>query len=233
MNVLLLGCSFGVPNYFGHPGPAPSEHTEFILRDYGHTVFNCSKNGSSNLESLQRAQRFLLGYSITHPAYKDQKIQITVNQPIDWIVWFHTELYRDLQTLANKTNNFDKDCETLAEITYQLYREFQKNLGARIAVIGGAGDLHARFDNYFDPEFVIRSWRSEILGVNDLTSNTIWQRNYFESSTAPIKEKLQHLETDLKLLELTHTSPDFPDNYHPGARPHRELAQKLHQIFQQ
>jgi hypothetical protein len=31
-NILILGCSFGVPNYFGPPGVAAKDHTEFLLK---------------------------------------------------------------------------------------------------------------------------------------------------------------------------------------------------------
>jgi hypothetical protein len=232
MNVLILGCSFGVPNYFGLPSPPPQDHTEFILRDLGHTVINCAKNGGSNLDSLKRAQNFLSGKPIAHPAYRNRAVQGIANQSIDWIVWFHTELYRDFLILPNKTNLYEHDSVALAEMTYQAYRDFQLDTGAKLAVIGGAGDLHQCFDKYFTPEFVIRSWRSEILGIDNTPNNTLWQQEYFNHSRDPIEQKLMHLESNLDLLDLMHASVDFPDNCHPGPRPHRELSEKLHITFQ-
>ena len=232
MNVLILGCSFGVPNYFGPPMPGPDTHTEFLLRKHGHTVFNCAKNGGSNLDSLERAKSFLHGIPITHPAFKDQSVKTTAGQKIDWIVWFHTELYRDLQKLPNKTNLFTQDRSAIAKLTYQSYKEFQDQTSAKLAVIGGAGELDDCFSDYLLPEFTIRSWRSEILGIDTLSSHTLWQREYFNHSKDTVKEKLQRLENDLYLLDLTHASADFPDDYHPGERPHRELAEKLHKLFQ-
>lgn len=232
MNVLILGCSFGVPNYFGPPMPSPEDHTEFILRSFGHNVINCAKNGGSNLDSLRRGYDFLSGKPVTHPAHKNQIVQGIKNQPVDWIVWFHTELYRDFSSLPNRTNLFELDSVALAEITYQSYRDFQHKTGAKLAVIGGAGDLHHCFDKYFSPEFVIRSWRSEILGTDIISSNTLWQQEYFNYSKDPVEEKLMRLESNLDLLDLMSTSADFPDGCHPGSRPHRELSEKLHAIFQ-
>jgi hypothetical protein len=232
MNVLILGCSFGVPNYFGPPSPPPQDHTEFILRDLGHTVINCAKNGGSNLNSLKRANDFLSGKPIAHPAYKNQAVQGIANQSIDWIVWFHTELYRDFLILPNKTNLYEHDSVALAEMTYQAYRDFQLNTRAKLAVIGGAGDLHHCFDKYFTPEFVIRSWRSEILGTDIISDNTLWQQEYFDYSKDSIEQKLLYLENNLDLLDLMHASSDFPDNCHPGLKPHKELSKKLHAIFQ-
>ena len=232
MNVLILGCSFGVPNYLGPPGPSPDTHTEFLLQNLGHKVFNCARNGGSNLESLQRAKSFLQGNTIKHPAYDDQTIQNQDNQHIDWIVWFHTELYRDFSRLENKTHKFAQDQESIAHITYSSYKKFQQNIKARLAVIGGAGDLHDCFDDYFSPEFVIRSWRSDILGVS-LTSQTVWQREHFDTSKDSVEVKLNQLENDLELINLMQVSTDFPDNCHPGERPHQILAEKLHAVFHQ
>lgn len=231
MNVLILGCSFGVPNYFGPPSPPPEDHTEFILRSLGHNVINCAKNGGSNLDSLKRARDFLAGRSVAHPAHRNQFVQGIANQPIDWIVWFHTELYRDFSVLPNKTNLYEHDSSALADVTYQAYKEFQNAIGAKLAVIGGAGDLHQCFDRYFTPNFVIRSWRSEILGTDIISSNTLWQQEYFDHSKDSVEQKLIHLESNLDLLDLMHASSDFPDNCHPGTRPHRELSEKLHTIF--
>lgn len=232
MNVLILGCSFGVPNYFGPPMPPPEDHTEFILRDFGHTVFNCAKNGGSNLDSLKRANEFLSGRPVLHPAHKNQIVPGIKDQSIDWIVWFHTELYRDFASLPNKTYLFKQDSAALAEITYQAYRDFQNKTGAKLAVIGGAGDLHHCFDQHFTPEFVIRSWRSEILGIDIMPLNTLWQQEYFDHSKDPIDDKLMRLESNLNLLNLMTASADFPDNCHPGAVPHKKLSEKLHRIFQ-
>jgi hypothetical protein len=233
MNVLILGCSFGVPNYFGPPLPLPKDHTEFILRDFGYNVINCAINGGSNLYSLKRAYTFLSGNTISHPAYANQILKGIENHPIDWIVWFHTELYRDFSILPNKTNLYESDSTALAEMTYQGYKDFQYKTGAKLAVIGGAGDLHKCFDNYFTPEFIIRSWRSEILGVDTISANTLWKQEYFDNSKDSIKQKIMHLESNLNLLDLMHASADFPDNCHPGSKPHRELSNKLHIIFQQ
>jgi hypothetical protein len=192
-------------------------------------VINCAKNGGSNLDSLKRACDFLAGNPIVHPAYNTKIVQGNINQPIDWIVWFHTELYRDFSVLPNKTNLYKYDSAALAEMTYQRYKDFQHTTGAKLAVIGGAGDLHQCFDNYFTPEFVIRSWRSDILGV---AINSLWQQEYFDHSKDSIKQKLMQLENNLDLLDLMHASVSFPDNCHPGSIPHQELAEKLHTIFQ-
>jgi len=232
MNVLILGCSFGVPNYIRPPGVPPEDHTEFILCDFGHNVINCAINGGSNLDSLKRACDFLSGKSIIHPAYKNQTLQGIADQPIDWIVWFHTELYRDFKNLPNKTNLYEHDHASLAKMTYQAYKDFQRKINAKLAVVGGAGDLHKCFDEYFTPDFVIRKWKSEILGI-DTTSDLLWQQEYFDHSKDSIEQKLKHIESNLDLLDLMNASDDFPDNIHPGSKPHRKLSEKLHKIFQQ
>ena len=44
-------------------------------------------------------------------------------------------------------------------------------------------------------------------------------------------EKLNILEQHAIIRKALEDSEDFPDNYHPGNRPHRELAKRLHQTF--
>jgi 5'-3' exonuclease len=43
--------------------------------------------------------------------------------------------------------------------------------------------------------------------------------------------KLEILQQHEEILNALEASEDFPDKYHPGARPHQELAQRLHKIF--
>jgi len=232
MNILILGCSFGVPNYHGPPGANPEDHTEYLLKKSGHTVFNCARNAGSNLDSLHCADKFLSGKPIPHPVYRDRLLQTTPGQSIDWIVWFHTELFRDLGRLSCPSGKFVSDAKDLAHLTYSKYQNFQQQQNAKLAAIGGAGDLHESFSDYFNPNFVIPSWRSEILNINTVTSHTLWQRDYFYKSKDLTQDKIKTLEDDLALLALMQNSDNFPDNYHPGATPHKHLVERLLQAFQ-
>jgi hypothetical protein len=140
MNILILGCSFGVPNYYGgSPTGMKEHHTEFLLRDKGHVVYNCSQNAGSNLQTLERAKKYLNGMAIVHPAYHqnpptdqfvNQFIQCKNIKALDLIIWFHTELSRD---------------GIHANTVYSKFTEFFSTHNAKVAVIGGAGDVLPEF----------------------------------------------------------------------------------------
>ena len=209
MNVLIMGCSFGVPD-----NGCPSEsHTENQLKLRGHKVINCARSGSSNLESLALAEQ-LCGFL----PYK-----------IDWIVWFHTELIRDMSYLYQYSSY---SFEATANLIYKNYSQFAKKHNAKLAVIGGAAPVHPTLFEYIQPDFCIPSWFNKILNLNLPQIQTL--------SRLDMIERLQGIGPDIKLkilgeheeiLNALEASDDFPDNYHPGIRPHVELANELHQAF--
>ena len=47
--ILLLGDSWGVPNYNGLPGISPDQHTEYLLINLGYEVVNFSMNGLNKM----------------------------------------------------------------------------------------------------------------------------------------------------------------------------------------
>ena len=81
MNILIIGDSWGVPNYppydlnLQHYGDPPETHTEFLLRAQGYKVTNCSIDASGNLKTI------LAG------------IKYAETESVDWIIWFHTEMF--------------------------------------------------------------------------------------------------------------------------------------------
>ena len=222
MNILILGCSFGVPNYYDtHPTGMKKHHTEFLLRDKGHVVYNCSQNASSNLQTLERAKQYLSGLPICHPAfhqnaptdqYVDQFIECKNTKPLDLIIWFHTELSRD---------------NVPAKTVYSKFTEFFSTHNAKVAVIGGAGDVLPEFLTMYTPDFFIPSWRRLILGKDVPLSNTLSGANSIDNSSLSLTEKLKIVEDNLTLIELVKNSPHFFDERHPGAWPHQDLVDRL------
>lgn len=214
MNILILGCSFGVPEMVS---PAES-HTENQLGLLGHLVYNCAGSGFSNLESLSMAKEF----------YKKTPIKI------DWVVWFHTELIRDCSDLRFElAGRGDFSFEQQAEIVYSRYAEFISELDAKVAVIGGAGPVYPSLYNHILPNFCIPSWFNEILNLNLPQIQTLSRLDIVERLQGiGYGKKLEILEQHEEILNALESSEDFPDNYHPGPRPHIELAKRLHQVFQ-
>ena len=222
MNILILGCSFGVPNYYGGSLTGMKEHhTEFLLQNRGHVVHNCSQNAGGNLNTLERANKYLGGLPIVHPAcvigdannlYQNQFIECKNIEPLDLIIWFHTELSRD---------------GIYANTVYAKFAEFFSTQNTKVAVIGGAGDVLPEFLTMWTPDFFIPSWRRLILGKDVPLSNTLSAAEAIHNSSLPSTEKLKIVEDNLTLIELVKQSPHFFDGCHPGEWPHRDLVNRM------
>ena len=228
MNILILGCSFGVPGQY--PGCVPEDHTERQLKKLGHTVYNCSQCAGSNINSLTRAKKFLAGETILCPEVNAFKITgptqtLQESFDVDWVVWFHTELMRDAVEL-------DTSMDYAMQLVYTQYFDFVNELGAKLAVIGGAGPVHPSLFDHGSPDFCISSWFNEILKLDLPQIQTLSQLDVIEKlQDIGIATKINMLEQHAIIRKALEDSDDFPDNYHPGNRPHRELAKRLHQIF--
>jgi hypothetical protein len=228
MNILILGCSFGVET--GQP------HTETFLKNLGHSVYNCSQNAGSNINSFDRARSFLSGNPIAHPRtvahtnkHTDhnrtvaETIQLDHQIEVDWIIWFHTELVRD--NIGPKIHN---DFTGIANYVYSEFRKLKEDLNAKVAVIGGAGPIHPDFFKYVVPDFCITSWFNDILQLDVPQIQTLSNPKSIEiMNSIGTAKKIELLDQHLTIKKLLEDSPDFPDNYHPGERPHRELVNQL------
>jgi hypothetical protein len=118
------------------------------------------------------------------------------------------------------------------ELQYYQYFDFVNSLGAKLAIIGGAGPIHPALFNYGRPDFSIPSWFNEILNLDLPQIQTLSQLDMVEKmQNCGIPEKLNILEQHAIIRKALEDSEDFPDNYHPGNRPHKELAKRLDQIF--
>ena len=215
MNFLIVGCSWGVPNYSGQYGDPPDTHTEFLLKANGHGVINCAANGASNLQSLDRANLYLAGKSIRHPAFPEFKTRLQLEDTdikIDWVVWFQTAFLRDDQSVL-PSDTLIKD---IAQLTYSRYQAFFKKLGAKVALIGGNSDLHPCYKDYVNPDFVVKSWRSMILGQDPVE---------FDLDDPELEFKF--IDNEVRLQNLKNDNKFFPDNHHPGAIAHADLVEEL------
>ena len=213
MNILMLGCSYGVPNYFGPPGSPPEHHLEFLLTSQGHRVHNCSKNSGSNLETLTRAKQYLLGSRIEHPAQTGQYVECKEVGTLDLVIWFHTEVSR------GNTVDFNS--------VYKEFANFFLDLATPVAVIGGAGDVLPDFETFFTPDFFIPSWRRLILGEHTPLTNNISQSQLIKKSNLTVEQKIQVIDDSLHVIEAMQNSQHFPDGCHPGTWPHQDLFDRL------
>ena len=235
MNILIMGCSWGVPNYAGLPNPPKEDYTEYLLKNMGYNVYNCALNNGSNLESLNRAKNFLSGVPIKHPArytqYEEQLLTLPEGTSIDWIVWFHTELLRDYHR-KKMPPTVDLALYYIANKTYPLFFDFAKSINAKLAIIGGAAPIHPVLYKYGKPDFLIEDWRSEILGKSLPPVHSLYRLNVVEDSKDTIEYKSLLLQKHLLILDALIESEHFPDDCHPGTEPHLKLSNTLHKVFQ-
>jgi hypothetical protein len=213
MNILILGCSFGVPGI----GCPEEYHTEHQLRLLKHSVYNCARPGVGNIASLKIAKDFC------------NKTPIK----IDWVIWFHTELIRDWEDLHKEMySNGNYLLKDLAKIVYSCYAEFLNELQAKLAVIGGAGPILPELNDYMQPEFCIPSWFNKILDLDLPQVQTLSRPEMLELwQNVGVTNKLKILQQYEEILDALEKSEDFGDNYHPGPEPHMKLVQELNQVF--
>jgi hypothetical protein len=192
---------------------AKEKHLAFFLREKGHTVINCGIPGGSNIESLEKAEKYL----IDHPT------------KIDWVVWFHTEFCRDKEKVDYTNMSIDEFREIITNIIYSQYKNFLQSLNCKIAVIGGCADLYPNFYDHIQPDFCIPSWTQEIVGINNTTgvSGSTWIPHMKDST----KNKMAWIESYADTFSAVNASADFPDSAHPGTRPHRDVANRLLKVF--
>jgi len=211
MNFLIIGCSWGVPNYFGPPGDPPESHIEFRLRSAGHNVFNCAQNEGSNLLSIEHAKLFLKGDCISHPAANTIKLE-NLETKIDWIIWFQTEFIRDEKVVLHSRRKI----ENIARHTYSTFKDFIVPLGSRLALIGGNSDLHPCYREYLNPDFVIPSWSSLILN-----------EKIVELDINDPEVEFKFIDNEMRLQKLKSKSSLFPDCSHPGSVAHSNLVEQF------
>ena len=232
MNILITGCSFGVPNYFGPPGVPEEHHIEFLLKSLGYTVYNCSLNGGSNLQAIHRTEQFINGESIVHPAYKENQFVCLENIPtkIDLLLWFHTDILRDYYSHCTGTT-IDIATDKLANITYQKMANLLKTIDCKIAVVGGCSPINKIMYDYISPDFIIEDWKSEIVNETLPYVQSLGAMSVIENSPDTLDYKNDVLTKHEYILDKLRQSGHFPDGCHPGTYPHKNLSERLDKII--
>lgn len=226
MNILLMGCSWGVPNYFGPPGDEPETHTEYLLKNLGHKVLNCSINGGSNLSSLHRVNEYFIEKKkIAHPTAnpKFQEINYDPNFIVDKVIWFHTDPGRDAGIINRFNKSIETQLEEICRITYKKVAEtFNQLKITNIIVIGGCADVHPCITDYMKLKFLLPSWQQELIGKSART----W--NMETGLPNPADEDISIIEKSLHAVyTLDKKRNIFPDGAHPGKTAHKQLIENL------
>ena len=242
--ILIIGDSWGVPNYEGTPGSPPETHTEYRLRELGYTVYNCAINGGSNGKSANLASKFLSGEpTVLEPIYLINKlypegIATTVDKDlkIDVIIWFHTEFMRGEYKFDFVNTSIEQNIIHGAQHDYTIVRDFlNERPHAKLVVIGGQSPVITDIlYQYLTPDLVIQDWRSELLNMPLPTVHTLIKPELWvePSKVDTMDYKLKVLEDHKIILDAMQNSDLFPDNCHPGGVAHEQLTTRLHKQFQ-
>lgn len=247
MNILIVGDSWGVPNYIleNFPTYRPEDHLEFHLKKLGHSVYNYSLNGNSNkrtMESVDFTKRHLGDdCNLVPHAYLPTWMN-PVGHPeslpmkIDWTIWFHTEVFRDGFD-AKKT--FHQNLVEKSHEVYSYARTFFEKTNSKLAVIGGQAAIGPSvrdiFYSYIKPDFIIEDWRSEIVGkplpecytVSSLNGAFSWALQGIDR----VEEKERLVDAQEVVIQAMEDCEDFADNAHPAGPPNEKLAHLLHEVF--
>ena len=222
-----MGCSVGVPNYFGPPGASADEHLEKLLQQAGNQVHNCSSNGGSNLQTLWRAKEYLSGRPIAHPAFTQKEICLQKQTQVDCVIWFHTALFRDWNHVPGQKHNLVEDVEIFAHYIYREFAEFFDSLGCKIAIIGGAGDVHPVLNDYIAADFLIPSLRQHVIVHDNIFDNSAIDWIDFDKISNTTSEKINYLDSCEQVFTTLKSSNLYPDNSHPGKEVHKILFKEL------
>ena len=231
MNILLMGCSWAVPNYFGPPGDPIESHMEFLLRRQEHVVFNCARNGASNLHSLDRAKELIFERNfIDHAGLPTHFIKIDGDIKFDLVIWFHTDPGRELKfdkDIIDNTNKSSREqLDELCAITYKEYNKFFEELNAKVIIIGGCSDLNPIIHDYIKTNFIIESWQQILIGKGSETFTIV------SGSNPPADEDIEIVNETLEVAKLMNDRRDlFPDGGHPGRQAHLDLFNFIDKNF--
>ena len=251
MNILMIGDSWGVPNYStAWPDCSYTDHTEYQLQNLGHKVFNCSMNGCGMIETIAYA-RSLVDLSYDNPSMKAtiefkrdtfdhspngiKKVPVPnyKGEHIDWVVWFHTEPMRSLfQEDAHDWITLEELHNIGCHIGYRAFINLLKFLpGVKTAIIGGQSIVDPILYQYHKPTFIIEDWRSEIIGRKLPRCVSLARLNLVEKFYDDTEAKIKILDAHREVLGAMQVKELFFDGCHPGAKPHHELAERLHNEF--
>jgi hypothetical protein len=227
-NILICGDSWGCGEWNVTCTEVNHTGLEQYLVDSGHTVYNISKGGCSNLDSVNRIKSWL-----------------ERNSKVDSIFVFQTEYTRDAKHHADwQIISLEDLAGQWIENFYARLSEIAQEHNCNIYIIGGASDT-AYFENmsqdYPGCHIVCQSLTNLIINDNSSVSDPVF--SWYGKATHPllelVKKKLNSPEELLKAINLgfereseLRENPQwfFPDGIHPNRQAHRKLYNFLKEI---
>lgn len=228
-NILILGDTWGItPCHIWHQDKTVSEWFEFQFMKKGHAVSNRSWGGNSNNYQLTQAEVYLGATRGTE-------------REIDLIIWFHSELTRDLTPPIVKkipAIGYDAAMELTADLIYgQVVDMKARYPNTQWAIMGGHAPLLASKKHLLDwAEFRIDNLRAKIAGQDIPESQAFeflekWKGSLwdYEGITDDIIERESSIAEIIKLA--TQDTSKFYNQKHPALEPMKFLAHEIMNHF--
>ena len=249
MHIVIIGDSWADPGMFDHLSSIPCRgytkqgHIDGRLKAHGYAVSNFSKTGASNLYTWRRFAQ-------------------SQTQPIDWIIWFHSELARDWNwpnidapncglhcTFAADLKpsyaawSYEASIKHAAEVVYgEIAQILANRQNPRLMVIEAQSVcLEPYFSQHIQPTYMIKDWRSELVGrklpatqlITTLSSSRSWVKDglFFDRCVDDLKQQLKLLSAVEQNIDAMSTSTWFVDRAHPGDRAYAVLFDRIDPIL--
>ena len=222
--ILIMGDSWGDyqwPMLEGVLRNSDDHHITGMIKDFGHTIVNCAKFGSSNLKAIERAEL---------------ECQ---DQTFDWVIWFHTEVFRDSHLYdTDKPFRLLEVAEKIAKHQYEEFESFRNRHSLKTIVVGGQAPTFPFIRDFIKIDMLIDDWRSQILGKK-MPFSQIYALNEFvdillkkDTCQDSFRDRLKFLGEVEIIYNICGSRRDlFPNGAHPGEKPHRELADRIHDFI--
>ena len=228
-NILILGDTWGITpcHNFGRD-PSVANWFEFHFLKHGHVAFNKAFGGHSNTFSFEQADVFLNAVKGT-------------NFQIDLIIWFHTELIRDVapdDRIAFTKKHYDFVLDDIAERMY-IYAKRFKDMSptTKWVIIGGHAPLRSNKKHLLDwADYRIDNFREKIVGEPvpesqafeylELGKGSLWD---FPGIAPSVIER--EISIKEQITKLTKDTTKFYNQKHPALRPMIDLANDIMEYF--
>jgi hypothetical protein len=205
---------------------------DFKLLQLGHSVSNRSWGGCANWYQLTNADVFL------NSAKKH-------NFHIDLVIWFHTEILRDLHKHTEKHMHWIKEyglegiIDKLCFETYD-YATRLHNLSpnTKWAIIGGHAPIRKNLAHMLDwADFRIDDYRSSILNNLEIPdchtlSFTEAEWNYIKTNNLmPLDQIIKEFEKKEYIESICQNKTLFYDTVHPSPYINKSLSSSIIEYF--
>lgn len=190
----------------------PNTGLDFFLQTGGFVVKNISISGDSNVHQLDQLEATLAAESA------------------DAIVWFYTEVTRDIISEDYKGNNFKLLVDHAHTCNFNRAQAIYNRTGIPIVLIGCLSPIPA-ISNYTFTKTTIKSWLDELieskyqlpLNLHCNNLREVLETRKFTDLTFVNTEidKMVFLETELE----HHTA--FSDGIHPSKDSYAQLAKRI------